>query len=129
MSSYADANAFYRALVAKWTEICKAAGMDDYAEDPDAIEGLSTVLLNYQGYYISYATSAVAALEVYAYACEDWDAAVEAYKFLYSAHDATDTFTSVLEKAGLKSIFDEDAFKMIADAIGYDYQAAASSEE
>ena len=126
MSSYADANAFYRALVAKWEEICEAAGMDDYAE---ATSWVNAVLLNYQGYYISYATSAVAALEVYAYACEDWDAAVTAYKFLYSAHDATDTFTSVLEKAGLKSIFDEDAFKMIADAIGYDYQAAASSEE
>ena len=83
------------------------------------------VLLNYQGYYISYATSAIASLEVYAYACEDWDKAVTAYKFLYSPHEATDTFTSVLEKAGLKSIFDEDAFKMIADAIGYDYQASS----
>ena len=126
MTSYADADAFYKALVAKWAEICKAVGLDDYAEETNWV---NVVLLNYQGYYISYATSAIASLEVYAYACQDWDAAVEAYKFLYSAHDVTDTFTSVLEKAGLKSIFDEEAFKMIADAIGYDYEAAASSEE
>ena len=122
MSTYADANTFYNALVAKWAEICCAVGLDDYAE---ATDWVNIVLLNYQGYYISYATSAIASLEVYAYACEDWDKAVTAYKFLYSPHEATDTFTSVLEKAGLKSIFDEDAFKMIADAIGYDYQASS----
>ena len=122
MSTYADANTFYNALVAKWAEICCAVGLDEYAE---AIDWVNIVLLNYQGYYISYATSAIASLEVYAYACEDWDKAVTAYKFLYSPHEATDTFTSVLEKAGLKSIFDEDAFKMIADAIGYDYQASS----
>lgn len=122
MSTYADANTFYNALVAKWAEICCAVGLDEYAE---ATDWVNIVLLNYQGYYISYATSAIASLEVYAYACEDWDKAVTAYKFLYSPHEATDTFTSVLEKAGLKSIFDEDAFKMIADAIGYDYQASS----
>ena len=122
MSTYANANTFYNALVEKWAEICSAVGLDEYAE---ATDWVNIVLLNYQGYYISYATSAIASLEVYAYACEDWDKAVKAYKFLYSPHEATDTFTSVLEKAGLKSIFDEDAFKMIADAIGYDYQASS----
>ena len=114
MSKYATAKAFEDALFAKWTEICKNSGVENMAQYTSWLE---TVLLNYQGYYISYAVSAIASLELYAVAVDNFDTAVAAYKTLYRPHNATDSFSSILEEAGLKSVFDEDAYKAIADAI------------
>ena len=114
MTTYATAKEFETALFAKWTEICKESGVEFMAQYTSWVE---KVLLNYQGYYISYATSAIAALELYAVAVEDYDTAVAAYKKLYAPHEATDTFTSVLEEAGLYSVFNEEAYKKIANAV------------
>ena len=114
LTTYETPAKFEEALFAKWKEICKEAGADTYA---NATSWVERVLLNYQGYYISYAVSAVAALELYAVAVEDYDAAVAAYKKLYAPHEATDTFTSVLEEAGLYSVFNEEAYKKIANAV------------
>ena len=114
LTTYETPKKFEEALFAKWKEICKEAGADTYA---NATSWVELVLLNYQGYYISYAVSAVAALELYAVAVDDYDAAVAAYKKLYAPHEATDTFTSVLEEAGLYSVFNEEAYKKIANAV------------
>jgi len=98
------------ALNAKWVEICNEHGLPSYAKYTN---WMMLVLLNYQGYYISYATSAVAALEVLAAAIEDYDAALESYRYIYSAHEGDLSFTEVLENSGLYSVFDEEAYILL----------------
>ena len=98
-------------LLAKWTEICAAAGFDTI--NPS---WLYSVLCNYNCYYISYCTSAIAALELYAKGVADWDLAIESYKSIYAQHPADATFTSVLEDAGLYGVYTKDAYDLIASA-------------
>lgn len=95
----------------EWDNICKAAGLDDY------VGGFNIKIpLNYHCYYISYASSAIAALEIYAKAKTDWDGAIECYTKIYQEHDKDSTFKSVIADAGLYDIFTEDAYKLIAKA-------------
>ena len=61
-------------------------------------------------YYISYAVSAIAALEVYAIAQQDYDAALEVYTKLVVGITPEDGFLGALEKAGLGSPFEEETF-------------------
>lgn len=100
-----------QALTAEWNNTCEAIGLEDY-KDSFRIE----ILLNYRCYYISYAASAIAALEIYSLGLTDWDAAVASYTKIYEKHDENATFTSVLEDAGLYSVFTEDAYKLIGKA-------------
>ena len=110
---------FALAYHAKWNEICQGIN----ATDKKALGNLDMILTSYQGYYISYATSAVAALEVYATAYDElketgkMDNAIAIYKEIYKKHDEeNDTFESVLVDAGLYGVFDENAYKLIATA-------------
>jgi oligoendopeptidase F len=109
---------FEKDLRKAWSDVCTERNLKSYDTDKIFNSWVELVLLNYQGYYISYSTSAIAALEVYAKAVEDWALGVEDYKKLYAPHEATDTFSSVLVDSGYYSIFDENAYKAIAAACG-----------
>lgn len=61
-------------------------------------------------YYISYAVSAVAALEICALAEVDYDAALTAYNALVDGITPEDGFLGALEKAGLTSPFEEQTY-------------------
>lgn len=102
---------FETAVQDKWTEITTNVGV---AEMSTEIDYVHTVLVDYNGYYISYSTSALGALEVFAKSLEDKDAAISGYKMLYREHDSeVDTFTSCLIEAGFYGVFDEECYKLI----------------
>lgn len=65
-------------------------------------------------YYISYAVSAVAAVEIFALAESDTAAAFEAYRILVEDARAEDGFIGALKKAGLYTPFEEEAFRGVA---------------
>lgn len=75
------------------------------------------VLLNYQGYYISYAVSAVAAIELYVKATDNFTSGVSAYKSIFTKDSSNEEFTLSLSNAGLIDIFDENAYKTIKSAL------------
>ncbi len=64
-------------------------------------------------YYISYATSSIAALSIYATAESDQAAGREIYRKLIEEIDENDGFKSALEKIGLKDPFQKEAFDEI----------------
>ena len=68
-------------------------------------------------YYISYATSMIAALNIYSVATEDQEAARQIYHDLCEKTTEEDTLLTASEKAGLANIFDEQTFKDIIKAI------------
>lgn len=68
-------------------------------------------------YYISYAVSAVAAVEIFAIAEEDYDAAQQAYITLVEGVTPEDGFLEALKKAGLTTPFEEETFKKVAAAM------------
>ena len=113
---------------AKWVEICTEAGMDSYAQNTAL---LYNILCNYNGYYISYCTSAIASLELYANGLTDWDSAIASYTTIYEKHADDATFTSVLEDAGLYGVFSKEAYELIATAfpnVEFVTEEVASSE-
>ncbi len=69
-------------------------------------------------YYISYAVSAVAALNIHTMACDDVEDAKDTYKMLCEEADNEKGFLWNLEQAGLTSPFDEQAYKDLADLMG-----------
>lgn len=66
-------------------------------------------------YYVSYATSAMASLNLYSRSVNDYDAAVEAYRKIQEEIDVESTFTGTLENAGIPSVFEEEAYQMLTD--------------
>ena len=95
-------------LESKYIEI--GASIDlDYS---NLIDYLYLVLLNYQGYYISYALSAIASLEILVSALLDRESGREKYISIYtnSSPDVNEGFDEALENAGLYNVFDWDAF-------------------
>ena len=67
-------------------------------------------------YYISYATSMLAALNIYSVASEDQQAARDIYRNLCENSAADDTLLTAAEKAGLSNIFEEQTFIDIIEA-------------
>lgn len=61
-------------------------------------------------YYLSYATSAMAALSLYSQSTEDYEAALEAYRIVMEETGAESSFVGTLEKAGISSVFEEDTY-------------------
>lgn len=66
-------------------------------------------------YYVSYATSAMASLNLYSQSVNDYDAAVESYRKIQEEIDVDSTFTGTLENAGIPSVFEEEAYQMLTD--------------
>lgn len=97
-------------LESKWDSIARAYGL---GSGYDYLDYMYTVLLNYRGYYISYAVSAVAALQIFIKALNDLDDGKEAYLSICKKDSSNERFKKSLENADLYSVFSEDAFKSI----------------
>ncbi|MBO4899268.1 MAG: M2 family metallopeptidase [Lachnospiraceae bacterium] len=73
-------------------------------------------------YYISYGTSALAALDILAMSVEDRDAAIDCYMHLTTYH-GDEGFREVMEDVGLPDIFEEGVIEdisiAVADYAGY----------
>ena len=78
----------------------------------------SAVVFDNAGYYISYAMSALPAVEIYAKGTTDLNAAKTAYLklFTYTSQDEI-TFTEALKAAGLDNPFSESLYTTIANSI------------
>ena len=94
--------------------------------DPDSAEYYYWVMIPHTFenpmYYISYGTSALAALDILAMSVEDRDAAIDCYMQLTTYH-GDEGFREVLEDVGLPDIFEdgiiEDISIAVADYAGY----------
>lgn len=75
------------------------------------------VATNNPVYYISYATSMIAALNIYSVAKEDQAAAREIYRILVEESTEEDTLLTASAKAGLSSPFEEETIKAIIEGI------------
>ncbi len=90
--------------------------MDDYGlTDIYDSSYWAYVCFDNAAYYISYAMSALPAVEIYAKAQTNLASAKTAYLSLFD-YDTTDTFTSVLEDASLQSPFDEELYTTLQNA-------------
>ena len=78
-------------------------------------------------YYVSYGTSALAALDIWTIAQEDRQAGIDKYMEL-TTYGLTTTYCELLEKCGLKSIFEEETIREIAQAVA-DYSSALAAGE
>lgn len=78
-------------------------------------------------YYVSYGTSALAALDIWTIAQEDRQAGINKYMEL-TTYGLTTTYCELLEKCGLKSIFEEETIREIAQAVA-DYSSALAAGE
>ena len=79
-------------------------------------------------YYVSYGTSALAALDIWTIAQEDRQAGIDKYMEL-TTYGLTTTYCELLEKCGLKSIFEEETIREIAQAVAYYSSALAAGED
>ena len=64
-------------------------------------------------YYISYAVSALAAMDLYTVACEDYDLAIEKYRMLNEEADPEKGFLGNITAAGIAGPFEEDIYKAL----------------
>ncbi len=98
------------------TEVCEPYGGIDWVTtnitNPNDYWRL--VAISNPVYYISYAISAAAAVEIFALAEIDEAAAYAAYITLVEGVTKEDGFLGALEKAGLDSPFEEEAFQKIS---------------
>lgn len=78
-------------------------------------------------YYVSYGTSALAALDIWTIAREDRQAGIDKYMEL-TTYGLTTAYCELLEKCGLKSIFEEGTIREIARAVS-EYSSALAEEE
>lgn len=79
-------------------------------------------------YYISYATSALSALEIWTIAQEDRQAGIDSYMEL-TTYGLGTTYCELIEKCGLKSIFEDGTIEEIAQMVSAYSAALASGEE
>lgn len=61
-------------------------------------------------YYLSYGTSAMASLNLYMQSKEDYEGALEMYRIILEEPDMNKSFKGTLEKTGMDSVFEEDAY-------------------
>ena len=99
------------------TEVCEAYGGIGYVNSN--ITNMNTywqmVCPNSPVYYISYATSSIAALSLFAQADKDEAGARETYRKLIEEIEENDGFKGTLNKIGLASPFVEETFKKIEE--------------
>lgn len=98
------------------TDVCEPYGGLDWVSSniSDPLNYWRQVAISNPVYYISYAVSAVAAVEIFALAEEDTAAAFKAYTTLVEGVTEEDGFLGALKIAELYTPFEEDAFKSIA---------------
>lgn len=98
-------------------EVCEPYGGVKWVTDniSDPYSYWRRVAISNPVYYISYAVSAAASVEIFALAEEDTAKAYAAYSTLVEGVTEEDGFIIALGKAGLYTPFEEDAFKLIAN--------------
>lgn len=112
--AYESANEFtVQELQKIWDDECTYLGVTDAIGNNYWSYGI----INAPGYYISYSTSAVASLEVFAFAKSDFSNGIEIYKNIYSYPEEIETFTGVLEHAGLYSVFTKECYQFLAEKL------------
>ena len=75
-------------------------------------------------YYVSYAVSALGALQIWALSQKNFDSAVSAWESLIEQGPYTEDYFSVMKNAGLKTFDEPNAAKdILGDAISYLYRA------
>jgi oligoendopeptidase F len=105
--TYEDFNAIMVSVNAKYSGAPnKVTNMNEY---------WLSVCPNSPVYYISYATSSIAALSIYSMAQEDEALARETYRKLIEEIEEEDGFKTVMDKIGLNSPFVEETFKKIEE--------------
>lgn len=100
-------------------EVVKSFGI---TEDDPLMFTLMQMLWRYVGinspvYYLSYGTSAMAALSLYSQSLEDYDAAVESYRILLEECEEDAGFVEMLDKAGIASVFEEDVYIQLQEIV------------
>lgn len=68
-------------------------------------------------YYLSYAVSATAAMNLYGQSVADYDAAVEAYRKLQEEVTYETGFKKALEHAGIPSVFEAQSYRSLFDVL------------
>lgn len=99
------------------TEVVESFGLepDWVAENlSDPYDYYKMVVIDNPVYYISYAISSIAAVQIFAIAEEDYAAALTAYTTLVEGVTAEDGFLAALTKAGLATPFEEAAFVKVS---------------
>lgn len=71
------------------------------------------VAIEQECYYISYGVSALASMQLFGIANENFDEAIAAYEIILNAPQEGDGFMATLSKAGLLSPFDEALYEML----------------
>ena len=96
--------------------VCEPYGGVDWVSSniSDPIAYWRKVAISNPVYYISYAVSAVASVEIFALAETDTEAAFEAYRMLVEDVTEEDGFINALKKAGLYTPFEKEAFEQVA---------------
>lgn len=79
------------------------------------------VAIESPGYYVSYATSRLMALELFAKSADGFDAAADTYMTLVNAKNKP--FCEVMQSCGLSDPFDEETYRLIASVIQNSYLA------
>lgn len=101
------------------TSVCGPYGGAPWVKNTfsDPYEYWRMVAISNPVYYISYAISASAAVNIYAIAQEDYAAAITAYTALVEGVTPEDGFLGALVKAGLSTPFEEETFVNIAGVL------------
>ncbi len=96
-------------------EVCLPfGGVDYYSENITDIQTYwRMVVVEQPVYYVSYAVSAMAAIDLYAIAQEDFDEALESYVNLSEDLDPDKGFLGNLTDSGIRSPFDESVYRQL----------------
>lgn len=107
-------------------EICSRYGGADFVAEwvTDMDSYWRNVVIESPGYYISYATSGLAALGLYGMAVEDYAAGVAAYEILMAQATEDASLSDALSAAGLHTPFEEALYKSIINLYQTEEQAA-----
>lgn len=101
-----------------YLELCVEYGLYTQYDAPDYDAGWAYVghIFLSPGYYISYAASGFAALQIWEQSQADFDGAVETYLSVLMAGAYEDGYFAVLERAGLRPFTDADAVSSVMES-------------
>ena len=101
-------------------EVCERyGGIDLLGEIATDVQNYwRMVVVEQPVYYISYGVSAIAAMNVYTIASEDYEAGIEAYCSVVEGIDMDEGFLTNITNAGLDGPFDEEVYKALYDLFG-----------
>lgn len=107
-------------LDAMMEEVCERYGGVEFLGEvaTDIQNYWRMVVVEQPVYYISYGVSAIAAMNVYTIAVEDYAAGIEAYCSVVEDVDLDDGFLGNITRAGLDGPFDEEVYQTLYDMFG-----------